>query len=169
MSCLYLNDLCREGRRLALAPDDFFSGVEGVNQSTFEKDSLPSPNRFYRASRGLPYRSLRVADQIRCELARLITCELRDPRIRWVTVQSVKLSSDYAYANVYVTTLKDSSSELIALLNKASGYLRKLIYKRLSIHTVPIMRFFYDPTIVQAEKIDALLKEAKDSSSELAY
>lgn len=109
-------------------------------------------------------RSLRVADQIRRELARLVARELRDPRIKWVTIQSVELSTDYAYAKVYVTTLSDSIEEVVNALNLAAGYLRKLIYKKLTVHTIPTLRFFYDTKVMQAEKIAALIAAVRSST-----
>lgn len=122
---------------------------------------LPNMDRLCRSNKLEPKRSLQIADQISRELAYMIDHELRDPRIKWVTVQLVEVSSDYTHAKVYVTTLMDSAQRVILALNTAAGYLRKLLYKKLTIHTVPNLRFFYDETALYAKKIDKLLAAAK--------
>lgn len=99
----------------------------------------------------------RVADQIQRELASLIQMEVNDPRVGMVSVTDVEVSRDLAHAKIYVTvlnTMTDDSQvnestlsepgdldkleieENINALNKAAGYLRSLLAKRLSTRSV---------------------------------
>jgi len=48
-------------------------------------------------------RTLRVGALIKEEIAKLITKGLKDPRIGFVSVMDVRMSSDLRYANVYVS------------------------------------------------------------------
>ena len=50
-------------------------------------------------------RQERVADQIRTEVAEIITLELKDPRIGFVTVTRVEVSPDFHAARVWVSVL----------------------------------------------------------------
>ncbi|MCO5761329.1 MAG: ribosome-binding factor A, partial [Chromatiaceae bacterium] len=50
-------------------------------------------------------RTRRVGEQIRRELAELIRDELRDPRLSLVSMTSVEVSRDLAYARIYVTLI----------------------------------------------------------------
>ena len=52
-------------------------------------------------------RTRRVGEQIRRELAELIRDELRDPRLALVSMTSVEVSRDLAYARIYVTLMGD--------------------------------------------------------------
>ena len=50
-------------------------------------------------------RAGRIADQIQRELAELIRLELRDPRVKLVTLTGVELSNDKSHAKVFFTVL----------------------------------------------------------------
>lgn len=79
-------------------------------------------------------RVLRIADFIRDELAVIIQQEMRDPRVGMVSVNEVSVSKDLSWADVYVSSIDsatlDERIELIAVLNKASGYFRSELAKR---------------------------------------
>ena len=126
-------------------------------------------------------RTQRVADQIRREIAVLIQMELNDPRIGMVSVTAVKVSRDLSYAKIYVTVLNSladsgavNSSTLSApgqldkleieenleALNRASGYLRSLLAKRLTLRSVPKLRFHYDGSVERGRHISELIDHA---------
>ena len=91
-----------------------------------------------RHKRAIPHRGVRVADQIQRDLGELIR-DLKDPRIGMVTVNSVQVTPDYAHAKVYFSVLVGNTAECEAGLNEAAGFLRNGLFKRLQIHTVPIL------------------------------
>jgi len=123
----------------------------------------------------------RVADQIQRELATLIQMEVNDPRVGMVSVTGVEVSRDIAHAKVFVTvlnTLTDDSQinestlsepgdldkleikENIEALNKAAGFLRSLLAKRLSTRSVPKLRFYYDASIARGQQLSSLIDSA---------
>jgi len=123
----------------------------------------------------------RVADQIQRELASLIQMEVNDPRAGMVSVTDVEVSRDLAHAKIYVTvlnTMTDDSQvnestlsepgdldkleieENINALNKAAGYLRSLLAKRLSTRSVPKLRFYYDGSIERGQQLSSLIDSA---------
>ena len=123
----------------------------------------------------------RVADQIQRELASLIQMEVNDPRVGMVSVTGVEVSRDIAHAKVFVTvlnTLTDDSQinestlsepgdldkleikENIDALNKAAGFLRSLLAKRLSTLSVPKLRFYYDGSIARGQQLSSLIDSA---------
>jgi ribosome-binding factor A len=67
-------------------------------------------------------RTRRVGEQIRRELADLIRAELRDPRLTLISMTSVEVSRDLAYARIYVTLMGDPAerAERVAELNRAA-------------------------------------------------
>ncbi len=107
-----------------------------------------------------PERALRVADQIQRDLSSLIMREVKDPRIGLVTLQGVDLTPDYAYAKVWFTTLSGDPNETCDALNHAAGHLRRLLFKRLYIHTVPTLHFIFDPTPGKAAALLRLIDNA---------
>ena len=123
----------------------------------------------------------RVADQIQRELASLIQMEVNDPRVGMVSVTGVEVSRDLAHAKVFVTvlnTLTDDAQinestlsepgdldkleikENIDALNKAAGFLRSLLAKRLSTRSVPKLRFYYDGSIARGQQLSSLIDSA---------
>ncbi len=123
----------------------------------------------------------RVADQIQREIASLIQMEVNDPRVGMVSVTGVTVSRDLAHAKVYVTvlnTLSDDESlnqstlsepgeldkleveENLKALNKASGYLRTLLAKRLSLRSVPKLKFHYDGSVERGQQLSSLIDSA---------
>ena len=133
-------------------------------------------------------RTQRVADQIRREIAVLIQMELNDPRIGMVSVTAVKVSRDLSYAKIYVTVLNSladsgavNSSTLSApgqldkleieenlkALNRASGYLRSLLAKRLTLRSVPKLRFHYDGSVERGRHLSELIDNALAADRDL--
>jgi len=126
-------------------------------------------------------RMQRVADQIQRDLATLIQTEVNDPRVGMVSVTGVDVSRDLAHAKVFVTVLNSLSDnqdvnqstlsepgaldkleieENIKALNKASGYLRSLLAKRLNTRSVPKLQFHYDGSIERGQRLSSLIDDA---------
>ena len=111
-------------------------------------------------------RTDRVAEQIQKILAVLIHKELKDPRLGMVTINEVRVSKDLAYAEVFFTVFPDERAEEAGqLLGNASSFLRKLLAKQLTTRITPKLRFSYDASLVQGEKITrALMADRKARS-----
>jgi ribosome-binding factor A len=104
-------------------------------------------------------RQKRVAEQIRTFLSELVLRGLRDPRLRDLTITEVTIDRELQYAEVYVNALGDDSreDEVMGALQKAGGYLRRKLARRLALRTVPHLVFRWDPTMAHAEHISRLL------------
>ena len=106
-------------------------------------------------------RTRRVGEQMQRELARLMQREIKDPRVGMVTVSGVDVSRDLSHARVYVSTLDDKAhEEVLAVLQKASGFLRRELGKSMSLRSVPALHFFYDDTTEEANRLSRLIDEA---------
>jgi len=110
-------------------------------------------------------RSYRVADQIQRELATLIRQEVKDPGISpLLTIAEVEVSSDLSLATIYFTVLDDKDVQTSSeALNRASGFLRGALAKRLRLRIVPQLRFRYDDSIRVGEQMDVLINAALDA------
>ena len=103
-------------------------------------------------------RSIRVADQIQREIALLVARELADPRVGDVTVSGVDLSPDMRHARVLVTPGRATDGDATVLaLNRAAGFLRSRLGRRVRMRRVPRLVFEHDRTLEHALRIDALL------------
>ena len=106
-------------------------------------------------------RSDRVAQEIQKEIAVILQREVKDPRIGMVTVSDVEVSSDLAYAKVFVTFLFDHDEQAIAQgmkgLEKAAPYIRTLLGKAMRLRIVPEFRFIYDQSLVEGMRMSNLV------------
>lgn len=103
----------------------------------------------------------RVASLVRRELATIILQKNINPLFSGVTITSVHISPDLAYAKVYVTALDESKvTETIAALNKNSGLLQHLLIQKIKLRIAIKLNFFYDESIEYARKMAILIAKA---------
>ena len=108
-------------------------------------------------------RSDRVADQIRAELALLLTRDVHDPGIGFVTLTRVHLSADLQVARVFYTALGDETTRRNSAraLERAVPFLRRQIGSRLRLKRVPELKFHYDDSIAGQDRIEQILNEIR--------
>lgn len=110
----------------------------------------------------------RIGDQMQRELAQLIQREVKDPRVGMVTVNAVKVSRDLGYADIYVSLLTTEElteespqvRDSLAVLNKASGFLRGQIGRAMKLRVTPQLRFHFDTLLGHSRHMDNLIREA---------
>ncbi|AJB49616.1 ribosome-binding factor A [Acinetobacter nosocomialis] len=112
----------------------------------------------------------RMADSVQRELSDLIRQELKDPRLGGlVTISAVKVSADMGYAEVYVTVMgrelgdeqsEAANKETLDVLNKASGFLRHELSRRIKTRITPRLRFHYDKTNAYGNYMFGLIEKA---------
>ena len=114
-------------------------------------------------SKSIPGRGIRVADQIQRDLAEIIAFELKDPRVGMITITEVQVTTDYAHAKVFFTTLVDNPEAVqntLSGLHKASGFIRGQLGRRLTIHTIPELHFVHDTSTSRGMELSKLIDEA---------
>ena len=108
----------------------------------------------------------RVADQIRAELALLLTREVHDPGIGFVTITRVQMTPDLQQARVFYTVLGDDQARKNTgrAMERAGPFLRRQIGSRLRLKRVPELTFLYDESIAGQDRIERLLNEVRTSA-----
>ena len=103
----------------------------------------------------------RVGHLVQSELARLLIREAKDPRLRLVTVTSVKMTPDLQNARVYYTTLGDAEArkQTARALGRATPFLRRQLGSRLRLRRIPELQFFYDENIERLDRVERILQE----------
>lgn len=91
-------------------------------------------------------RSLRMGDQILQELATLLLEEVQDPRLELVSLTGCKLNADMSIALVSFSVGGGEERRKLALdgLNKAKGFLRSGLARRMNMRSLPDLRFTHD-------------------------
>jgi ribosome-binding factor A len=114
-------------------------------------------------------RLLKAAEAIREVVSMAILTELRDPRVKNVTVTSVEVLPDMKQARVYVTIMGDEKQQKLTLhgLQNSAGFLQHKIADRIETRYTPRLEFVFDEGVKNALEIDRILKRVlpKDSAS----
>jgi ribosome-binding factor A len=108
-------------------------------------------------------RTDRIAHLIQREIGEVILKELTDVRIGFVTISRVEVTTDLAYAKVYVSVMgtdKQKRDSLVGLGHSAS-YLRTHLSKVLKMRTVPRLQFVEDKNLDHGFRINEILNEIK--------
>lgn len=106
-------------------------------------------------------RANRVAEQIKKEMTDILMREVKDPRIKFVTVTGVDVTGDLQQAKIYISVLgsEEEKAETLKGLSKASGFIRSEIGKRIRLRKTPEISFHFDESIEYGNRIEELLSE----------
>ncbi len=102
----------------------------------------------------------RLSEEIKREVSSIISKEVKDPRLGMISITDVHVSRDLSWAKVYYSQLGDDEERRATLegLNKAKGFVRTELAKRLRVRHTPEIIFQFDPSLEQGAKMDALLR-----------
>lgn len=106
-------------------------------------------------------RAQRVAERIMSEVSDILIREVSDPRIKQMTITGVKLSDDLRTAKIYFVEMGQDTcrSETQKALEKATGFLRRELAKRLELRYVPAIVFYADPSFAYGSRIDTIFAQ----------
>jgi ribosome-binding factor A len=107
-------------------------------------------------------RADRVGDLLLELVSELLRKDIRDPRVRSVTLTAAKVSKDLRHARLYFNVLgNENRVEVLAGLKSASGFIRSRVAKQLKLRFVPTIDFSYDDSQDEAQRIEQLLNDVK--------
>jgi ribosome-binding factor A len=110
-------------------------------------------------------RPARVAHEFQREMGDLLARGLKDPRITgFITVTGAKMGPDLKDVTVYVSIHGDEATrdQTLEGLRAAAGYLQREVARRIRLRHTPHLRFAYDGSVAEGDKIERLLKEVKE-------
>ncbi|MBQ9594174.1 MAG: 30S ribosome-binding factor RbfA [Lachnospiraceae bacterium] len=118
-------------------------------------------------------KNTRINGEVKKELSRLISQEVKDPRISpWTTVTEVEVAPDLKTARVYISVLgsEEEVAETKAGLKSAAPYLRSALAKSVNLLNTPELRFVMDQSIEysirMSQMIDEVNAEIREDSDE---
>lgn len=105
----------------------------------------------------------RVAEQIRGELSEILRDEVRDPRLRMLTITRVKLASDLGAATIFYSPLGEDpddkrTAELEAAMAAVTGFVRRSLSQRVKLRHTPNLRFILDDSIAEGSETLTLIR-----------
>ena len=97
-----------------------------------------------------------------------ILTEMRDPRVKNVTVLFVEVPADLRSAKVHVSVMgteKEQKLTMIGLKNSA-GFLQSKIANRIDMRYTPKLEFILDEGVKKSLEVSRILKEVNSPKSE---
>jgi ribosome-binding factor A len=106
-------------------------------------------------------RLLKAAEAIRGVVSMAILAELRDPRIKDVTVTHVEVSPDMRNARVHVSVMGDDAQQKLSLrgLQSAAGFLQSKIAEQIDTRYTPRLLFVLDQGVKKSIEMAQILKQ----------
>lgn len=106
-------------------------------------------------------RTAKVAQAIRQVVSTAILFELRDPRVKNVTVLHVEVAGDLRTAKVMISILGDEKTEQLTVkgLEAARGWIQSRIADELQLRLTPVLTFVVDHGIKKSLEVSKLLRE----------
>lgn len=104
-----------------------------------------------------------MAEQIRAELSQILREDVRDPRIRLLTITRVKLAVDLGAATVFYSPLGEDPddarrAELRDAMASVGGFLRRQLSRRIELRHTPELRFVLDESIAEGSHMLSLIR-----------
>jgi ribosome-binding factor A len=112
-------------------------------------------------------RANRVAEQMKKELGDIIGRKLKDPRVGFVTVTGVEVTGDLQQSKIYITVLGDEEKkhQTLQALEKAKGFIRTEIGRRIRLRKTPEIQFTLDQSIEYGTRIEKLISELNENDN----
>lgn len=107
-------------------------------------------------------RTVRIAQEMKRELAHIISQEVKDDRLSpMANVSRIELTGDLKYAKVYISVYDEQKRRLssVAALNHAARFIRSKLAHAMTVRTVPSLTFELDSTIEYSFEIEKKLQE----------
>lgn len=112
----------------------------------------------------------KINEEIRRIISSSLLYGMKDPRLpSMINVLGVETSRDMKLAKVFVSWVgEEDREEVLAVLNKASGYFRKELGNELKTYNTPEPRFYYDDSVEKGMEMEEILRGItySDDSSE---
>ncbi len=110
-------------------------------------------------------RPQRLALQIQQEVSLMISRDMKDRRVGFVTVTGVQLSPDLRHARIFISLMGSEAEkkESLDTLNHATGWIRHELGQRIRTKFLPDIVFLTDTSQDYGERIDRLIDQIHES------
>ena len=110
----------------------------------------------------------RIADRVQQELSEMLIREINDPRLKLIYLTDVKIDRELAYADIFVSAVEglERSKDVLAGLESASGFIRRTLASRMELRAFPRLRFHWDVTPENADRIEKKLAEIRNNTKQ---
>ncbi len=108
----------------------------------------------------------RIASNMMKEISYILANEIKDEHIKFVSVTDCKVTNDLSFAKVYINALDENKKEeILHSLDKAKGFIRKMLSERIDIRHIPELQFVYDDSLENGQKIENIINKIHENEN----
>lgn len=114
-------------------------------------------------------KNTRINGEVMKELSRIISREIKDPRIHPLTsVVAVEVAPDLKSCKAYISVYGDEEARLdtLAGLKSAEGFIRKELARTINLRNTPEIRFILDQSIEYGVNMSKMIDEVNHHDDE---
>ena len=112
---------------------------------------MPKSNKDIEKTKSLIARAVRE----------IVSYEIKNENVGFMTITDVEVSSDHSYCKIYVSFLNNAKNS-IETLNRARGFVRSSLAKKLNFRRVPEIMFVLDDSYEKQARLESLLNKEKE-------
>ncbi len=115
----------------------------------------------------MAFKKERLEKIIARELGDIIMRDIKDDRIKFVSITNVNLTNDLSIATVFYTVFGNENQieNSSKVFNEAKPYIRTILAKRIQVKKVPELIFKYDTSLETSERIEKILAEIREKEA----
>ena len=113
-------------------------------------------------------RTEKIGQAILEQVSTTILFDLKDPRVKNVTVTHVEVSPDVQSAKVYVSIMGEETQQELCFrgLESARGYIQSKVADRIQTRYTPILKFVHDTGVEKSFEASRILDELSREKTE---
>ena len=96
----------------------------------------------------------------------IVSYEIKNENIGFMTITDVEVSSDHSYCKIFVSFLNNAKNSLDTL-NRAKGFVRSRLAKKVNLRRVPEISFVLDDTYERQQRLENLIKKDEEELKEM--
>ena len=102
----------------------------------------------------------RVAAQLKQALGTIVTQQMSDPRLGFVTITRVEPTADLRSASVYISVLGEDRDERLTLmaLRHGRGHIQREVGKQTSLKSIPVLKFELDESVKRSVRMSKIIE-----------
>lgn len=100
------------------------------------------------------------------EISYILSTEVKDEDIKFVTITDCEITNDLSFAKVYFTVFDiDKKQDTLKALDRAKSFIRGKLSERVEIRHTPELKFVFDESIEYGKRIEKKLEEIHEKDN----
>jgi ribosome-binding factor A len=111
-----------------------------------------------------PRHAQKIASRLKFLVSHVVQQELNDPRLGFITILDVEMTSDLREAKIYFSVLgpRAEQSKSLQAIESSCGFIQRQVGKNLKLRNIPVLRFVLDDKDDRVSRIEEILAQNRD-------